>query len=1133
MFKTNIYTIKLITFIIIIQFTGIYNAHCQPYMEWASKYNDYIGNDYGNDISLDEEGNIYVTGITENSNLADYITIKYNPEGIKLWNQNFNGNANQVDESQAIEIDINGNIIVTGKSKSSNTGFDIVTIKYNPDGIQLWATVFNGSDSKDDIGYELISDVYGNIYVCGSANTEETVQQGIVLKYNSSGNLLWTKYLESGKSTDIVINSFGNIVVSSGNSISGKYKIYELAPLQGNQVFRYNSTNDVNTQIGGIPDKMICGQNGSIYVVSSAAVNSDQPEILRIAKYSHSIGTPVWTKDITAEWVRGGDLKLDNEQNLYVLADNKSNSQHKFHTLKFNSTGSLLWEKFSNPSSGINDFSVTMALSAENTQSGIYVAGYNSSGDIYTINYNSNGESVWTKLYNCYSCSSGPDVATAMIADRCGKIYLTGYSNCDGTAKDIRTIKYSVYQLPQIYVSGSNSICEGEEITLSIDPCEGCTYQWSNGQTSAEIVISPLESNSYTVTVTNIENCKTSSAPVLIYVNPPLTPIISITASKTSVCSGENVTFVATPVDGGIMPVYNWYVDGELKSTVNSRYFSSKTLVDRSKVFCIMTSTAQCPASLKDTSNVITMSVYQITQPGVSIEASASSVCAGQVVEFTAFPLNGGNSPAYEWFVDGVKQNFNSSIFKTSFFTNGSKVYATMSSNAGCVSQIKATSNIVSTDVKPLLNPTVNISVSDDTICEGNVVSFVALPFDCGINPGFKWYVNGQVQAQNYSAFHTGNIITGSEVYVEVIINDGCTSIPVVSSDKVYITVNSKVIPSVEIISSSNHVCEGAEVMITALPVNGGQSPSFKWYLNDQIQTEISGIFTSSNIADGSVIRCSMISNAECLNYAEALSNEIKMVINPVTNVSVSIETPSESVNECDLVTFFAIPVGNGPSSTFKWYVNGDFVAYGPVFSSDSLADGSRIFCTMSSYEECVFPSVAYSDTLSIIKNPLLKPEIFFSGDTISVENYNSSQCSYLWYFNGEAVSTHTFLLCSQFGSGAYYLIISNNGCIALSDTIYISCNSLNTNDNFDGKFSIYPNPASDIVYINYAGFRNSGLKIKILDMLGKSIMEDFLTGDEDEESYLNVSTLKDGAYILFVFDNENKKYRYHKLLIN
>ena len=92
--NTYMYLIKISILITTLLLFYISEAYSQPYQEWATKYNGYIGNDYGNDIAVDEDENTYVTGVSEFSNLGDYVTIKYSSKGTILWSQSYNGSAN-------------------------------------------------------------------------------------------------------------------------------------------------------------------------------------------------------------------------------------------------------------------------------------------------------------------------------------------------------------------------------------------------------------------------------------------------------------------------------------------------------------------------------------------------------------------------------------------------------------------------------------------------------------------------------------------------------------------------------------------------------------------------------------------------------------------------------------------------------------------------------------------------------------------------------------------------------------------------------------------------------------------------------------------------------------------------------
>jgi hypothetical protein len=92
-------------------------------------------------LTLDDEGNIYVTGLGSGSSVssADYATIKYSPTGQQQWLARYNGPINNQDEAWDIAVDQYGNVCVTGKSTGSNS--DYATIKYSQPAIPNWVQV--------------------------------------------------------------------------------------------------------------------------------------------------------------------------------------------------------------------------------------------------------------------------------------------------------------------------------------------------------------------------------------------------------------------------------------------------------------------------------------------------------------------------------------------------------------------------------------------------------------------------------------------------------------------------------------------------------------------------------------------------------------------------------------------------------------------------------------------------------------------------------------------------------------------------------------------------------------------------------------------------------------------------------
>lgn len=203
--------------------------------------------------------------------------------------------------------------------------------------------------------------------------------------------------------------------------------------------------------------------------------------------------------------------------------------------------------------------------------------------------------------------------------------------------------------------SGTNPSCVGTSLTFTATPTNGGTapsYQWkvngaNAGTNSSTFNSSTLASGSVvscvmTSNLSGVTGNPAASNNITVTVNTSITPSVSIaiTSGANPSTTGANVTFTATPTNGGTTPSYQWKLNGANTGT-NSATYSTTTLVTGAVVSCVMTSSSSCASPTTGTSNSITMTVNTVIS---YCAASTTTITYERITNVTCGSINNSST---------------------------------------------------------------------------------------------------------------------------------------------------------------------------------------------------------------------------------------------------------------------------------------------------------------------------------------------------------------------------------------------------------------------------------------------------------------------------------------------------------
>lgn len=489
-------------------------AQTVPEWLWAQQAGG-TGDDFGEAITVDSQGNQYVTGRFQgtatfgattltSSGGYDIFVCKLDSAGNFLWAMRAGGTGG--DGGQGISVDSSGNCYVTGYFTGSasfvdtilsSSGFtDIFVCKLDPAGNFLWAKRAGGTSI--DYGYGIAVDSAGNSYVTGKFM--ETASFGainiiasatldiFVCKLDPTGNFLWAK--QAGGGVTNLTGSYGNVgkaiaVDSAGNS-------YVAGWFEGTGSFGPTTL----TSSGGA-DIFVCKLDPDgywLWAKRAGGVGSTS-----FSEFCNSIAVDSAGNSFLTGWfvlnVRFGGIDL------------ASSGSSDIFVCKLDTDGNFLWAIRAGGTSYDRGYAIAVDSDGNSFVKGYFYGSASfgtinltSSGgyDFFVCKLDSAGNFLWAKKAG----GAEYDYSNAIALDSAGNIYVTGWFEASASfgantltsngEDDIYIVKLGV---PILTAEFSSDITQGiEPLTVQFTdyshPGQGTIINWlwifGDGGTSTE-----------------------------------------------------------------------------------------------------------------------------------------------------------------------------------------------------------------------------------------------------------------------------------------------------------------------------------------------------------------------------------------------------------------------------------------------------------------------------------------------------------------------------------------------------------------------------------------------------------------------------------------------------------------------
>ena len=179
-----------------------------------------------NSLLVDTDGNTYVLGTTWVADSAkNIVLIKFNSKGEELWERIFDNPSHGDDIPTNMCLDNNGNVWVCGMAKTSVDNADFLVVKFSPDGIPVADRLYDGKNHLFDCATSIAATRQGDIYAAGYETTLDSGINMLVIKFRYDGSIVWKRSFATRQmdvANNILTDDSSNVYVC-GTSNNGPH----------------------------------------------------------------------------------------------------------------------------------------------------------------------------------------------------------------------------------------------------------------------------------------------------------------------------------------------------------------------------------------------------------------------------------------------------------------------------------------------------------------------------------------------------------------------------------------------------------------------------------------------------------------------------------------------------------------------------------------------------------------------------------------------------------------------------------------------------------------------------------------------------------------------------------------------